>query len=218
MMMLDNVVAPGIDDLLPAIKAGKLHVLFPGCALIPHMAPVKIRRAVFADARPLAEMHIASWQAAYHNLLPSTFLATLSINRRTAGWEEWLVDDTRQVFVAEKAGHVVGYVAYGPTRDVDLDVAEAGEVYGIYVHPDAWNKGYGWRLMNYALVGLSQYGFRLATLWVLKGNERAIHFYERCGFCADGATKQEHRDPDVILHELRYRRVLPARDESAQLM
>lgn len=181
------------------------------------MTAVIIRRADFKDARPLAEMHVASWQAAYHDLLPSAFLASLSIDRRTAGWEGWLVEDSRQVFVAEEAGRVVGYVAFGPTRDADLAAAEAGEVYGIYVHPDLWNRAYGTRLMNHALAGLLNDGFSLATLWVLEGNQRAIRFYERCGFHADGATKLEHRQPDVVLHELRYRRTLAPTIENAQL-
>jgi ribosomal protein S18 acetylase RimI-like enzyme len=180
------------------------------------MTVTTIRRAHFADARPLAEMHVASWQAAYRDLLPSAYLTSLSIERRVAGWEEWLLENSRQVFVIEGDGRVVGYVAFGPTRDHDLGAAEAGEVYGIYVHPDDWHKGYGKRLMKHALAGLSHEGFSLATLWVLKGNERAMRFYERCGFYTDGAAKQEHRQPDVILHELRYRRALPDGTASAE--
>lgn len=172
------------------------------------MTPLTIRRAGLADARPLAEMHIASWQAAYQDLLPAEFLNHLSVERRTAGWEDWLLDATRQVFVAEEDGRVVGYVAYGPTRDADLDVSEAGEVYGIYLHPIVWGKGYGKRLMALALDGLCAAGFCLATLWVLVGNTRAIRFYEHLGFRADGASKQEHRPPDVVLREIRYRRPL----------
>lgn len=180
------------------------------------MTPVTIRRAFFADARALAVMHIASWQAAYRDLLPAELLANLSVERRTAGWEEWLLDATRQVFVAEEDGQVIGYVSYGPTRDADLEATTVGEVYGIYLHPAAWGKGYGKRLMTQALNGLRAAGFRLATLWVLEGNARAIRFYERLGFCADGAAKQERRPPHVVLHEIRYRRPLDAAPDQDQ--
>lgn len=33
-------------------------------------------------------------------------------------------------------------------------------------------------------------GYRRIMLWVLRGNERAIRFYERAGFTLDGEEKQ----------------------------
>ena len=42
--------------------------------------------------------------------------------------------------------------------------------------------------MNAAVGQLAGYG-RIA-LWVLEGNERAIGFYERYGFCFDGESAE----------------------------
>ena len=46
----------------------------------------------------------------------------------------------------------------------------------------------GYELMNAAINKLSDY--KKIAVWVLKGNERAIKFYERYGFRFDG-TEQE---------------------------
>jgi ribosomal protein S18 acetylase RimI-like enzyme len=47
-------------------------------------------------------------------------------------------------------------------------------------------------------------GATAATLWVLKTNQRARHFYERHGWVADGTQKNVWRG-DVRLDETRYR-------------
>ena len=54
---------------------------------------------------------------------------------------------------------------------------------------------------------LQRIRFSLVTLWVLKGNARAISFYERHGFKFDGATKTDERD-GFSLHELRMRALI----------
>ena len=50
-------------------------------------------------------------------------------------------------------------------------------------------------------------GFRAATLWVLRGNERARRFYERAGWTVDGARKDDVV-AGVPVTEVRYRRDL----------
>ncbi|MBE6658012.1 MAG: GNAT family N-acetyltransferase [Ruminococcaceae bacterium] len=61
-----------------------------------------------------------------------------------------------------------------------------GEVYAIYVLAAYHGQGIGYRLMTAAMEQLSAYD-RIA-LWVLRGNERAIRFYERVGFSFDGTV------------------------------
>jgi ribosomal protein S18 acetylase RimI-like enzyme len=52
---------------------------------------------------------------------------------------------------------------------------------------------------------MRQRGFTQVILWVLKGNDRAINFYERQGLVFDGKAKTEAVDQTLELHELRYR-------------
>ena len=54
-------------------------------------------------------------------------------------------------------------------------------------------------------------GFTQAGLWVLDGNERALHFYRRQGWAETGSTKTD-RDlcGGVPLRERRLHRVVPA--------
>ena len=82
-----------------------------------------------------------------------------------------------------------------------------GEVYAIYVAPDAWGSGVSAALMAEGLAGLAALGYTEVILWVLRGNARAIRFYTRQGFTSDGAAKIEQHG-DVTFDEVRYRRSL----------
>jgi RimJ/RimL family protein N-acetyltransferase len=72
------------------------------------------------------------------------------------------------------------------------------------VTPSVWGTGVGRELMAVAVDRLREAGFRSATLWVLRDNERARRFYERAGWSPDGAEKD-----DVVagatVTEVRYR-------------
>ncbi|MDP9315094.1 MAG: GNAT family N-acetyltransferase [Chloroflexota bacterium] len=169
---------------------------------------MSVRVAQVADAEGIATVHVASWQAAYRGLLPEQFLQNLSVERRTQGWKASLVQGFESVYVYEEGRNIVGFVSCGPTRDDDVDREHVGEVYAIYLAPSVWNKRYGAALLNVALDTLRNQGFVSVSLWVLHTNQRAIQFYERAEFQADGATKVDTRPGGVVLKEIRYRRSL----------
>jgi ribosomal protein S18 acetylase RimI-like enzyme len=64
-----------------------------------------------------------------------------------------------------------------------------GEVYAVYVDPTVWGVGIGSDLMQVAMGDLDA-ATTSVTLWVLADNDQGRHFYERCGFVADGCIKK----------------------------
>ncbi|MBQ9384981.1 MAG: GNAT family N-acetyltransferase, partial [Ruminiclostridium sp.] len=56
--------------------------------------------------------------------------------------------------------------------------------YAIYVLKEHYGRGAGYALMKTALSLMPEK--KRFAVWVLKGNERAIRFYKKCGFIADG--------------------------------
>ena len=121
---------------------------------------MRIRQAVPADARAIAEVHVSSWRWAYRGLIPGDFLEKLSVDDRETTWRERLADPTPRwgCLVAEDpAARVVGFAAYG--RDLFAGATDA----------------------------LRGFGFGGAFLWVLAANDRARRFYEKAGWARDGA-------------------------------
>lgn len=162
-----------------------------------------IRAATVADAPGIAEVHVVSWQAAYRGLLPQSLLDGLSVERRTAQWQETVPRANWNVHVAARPdGHVGGFVATGPSRDDDAD-ATVGELITIYLRQELWSVGIGSRLHAVGIAGMATC-FEQATLWVLETNARSRGFYERHGWQPDGTVKRDTIGETEVV-EVRYR-------------
>jgi ribosomal protein S18 acetylase RimI-like enzyme len=162
---------------------------------------VEVRLATARDAKGIAGIQERGWQTAYRHVFPAADLDRGGfvhvsrwrerLRRPPAGWA---------TFVAVRERAVVGFVSIGPSRDI----ADAGEVYAIYVEPSAWSTGAGRALLARAEQQLGK-SYDDATLWVLEDNPRARRFYELAGWEIDGERKAEERW-GVRAPEVRYRK------------
>ena len=165
----------------------------------------RIDPATPEDCRAIAQVHVLSWQHAYPDLLPAAVLDALSVERREAVWRASLATGEPQVLVARVDAGVCGFVAFGRSRDADM-APDCGEVWALYLAPDAWSKGIGRALWLAAWAQLREQGCTSASLWVIDGNRRAIAFYEAAGFVAEPASAKRFEIGGTMLDELRYRR------------
>lgn len=125
-------------------------------------------------------VRVATWKVAYRGLLPDELLDRLKVTEvGVAKWNDMLVKGEVATVVAVDDKAVVGFASCGRCRDADLP--DARELWAVYVLPAYWATGTGARLL--AAAG------DIDVVWVLQGNERAIAFYERQGFRADGTAK-----------------------------
>ena len=147
-----------------------------------------IRQAIVDDAEGIAQVHVRSWQGAYVGVVPDDYLQSLSVEARAERWREGLSRSTEGVYVSEENGRIIGFIAFGLSRDEDAD--GAGEIFAVYVHPDAWGKGNGRQLMQIAETKLWQQEVPRITLWVLEGNESTRRFYEKGDYSFDGTKNQ----------------------------
>jgi GNAT superfamily N-acetyltransferase len=152
-------------------------------------AVATIRAATPEDARPVAEVHVASWRHTYRGVLPDEYLDRLSVDDREAMWLGAFADPDPKsgALVAEANGRVVGFASFGPSRDEDAP-GGTGEVPAIYVEPAALGAGVGRGLFEAVTLILRDAGFARATLWVLEANASARRFYEMAGWTWDGAV------------------------------
>lgn len=143
--------------------------------------PVAVRPAEPADCREIADVHVETWRAAYQHALPPEVLEELSVDEREAWWRTRIERESAVVWVAETRGRVVGFASVGPSWTEE----GAGELYAIYVLPDAWGSGAARELMAAARAWFATEGYATAMLWVLADNPRARRFYEREGWRAE---------------------------------
>jgi GNAT superfamily N-acetyltransferase len=160
---------------------------------------VPVRRAHAGDAAALGEIHVRTWQTAYEHVFGAERLAAMRPERRTEQWRRWLADDVDAWVFEDEAGSVVGFVWIGDSREAP----DEGELFAIYVLPDAWGSAAGRELMAVGRNALRA-AFPTSILWVLEDNPRARRFYEREGWELDGGRKEDEL-LGVTVAEVRYR-------------
>ncbi len=172
------------------------------------MPSYSIRPAARGDAATVAELHVATWKAAYKDLLPAEFLAGLTPAMRLGLWRDAIEYGEPQVLLAvDGAGKPVGFVGFDRSRDPKTKPT-TGEIWALYVLPDHWGQGAGLALWDAAREGLADEGCTDVTLWVMLRNERALRFYELAGFKRELNTARTTPIGTARVEEIRLKRKL----------
>lgn len=145
-----------------------------------------LRLATEADARGIAVVQVATWQATYRGIVPDAYLDALDPAERAHGWKTALAASRDQadrgVVVAVDGTAIVGFLAFGPAREreaLGLDT-ETGEFQALYVLPGYQGRGLGRRLVAAAAERLTCAGYASGLVFVLRDNP-SRGFYERLG-------------------------------------
>lgn len=149
------------------------------------MEQTTVRQARVSDVSAIARVHIDTWRAAYHGLVPDDYLARLSYEESEGIWGGLISEMGREdparrsLHVAEGPRGVVGFAMGGPRRQGDP--AYAGELQGVYVLPDHQRQGLGLALTRATVERLLDAGMRSMLVWVLADNHPSRRFYEALG-------------------------------------
>ena len=149
---------------------------------------MKVRAAVPEDAPALGAIHVATWRTAYRGLVPDERLDGLDPKRSAEMFERLIEEGDPKTFVAARDDAPLAFLTVGACRDEDLE-GKAGEIWGIYVTPEAWRQGIGRMLCLHGESILTEKGFASSALWVFADNDDARRFYEAMGYHVDGASK-----------------------------
>lgn len=175
------------------------------------MCTVTIRRAGLEDAATLGKLHSLGWRAAYQGIMPDAFLAGFTPEKRAAFFTRILPATANEHYLLFRDDIPIGMLAIGPSDDPCPNEPPWGEVHALYLLPEAWGQGIGRKAMDFALRRLHALGYGDTTLTVLSDNHRALRFYRRYGFLADGA-EEPFEVGGISLMERRYRLPKAMRD------
>ena len=167
------------------------------------MNEFRFRQAKVSDAEGIAKVHVRTWQSTYTGMIPDSFLQNLNMEHKAKNWIGNLESSTlrSRTIVAEIDGEIVGFIAVGPSREIED--ANQGEVYAIYVNSKDQNQGLGSKLMHQGLSFLKDEKFVGTILWVLDKNSRTREWYESLGWKSREKSKIDKR-VDFELVEIQY--------------
>jgi GntR family transcriptional regulator len=155
------------------------------------------------DAAALARVFVAAWRGGYRGIVPDSVIDALDVEE-VAEWLRVQLASSRQVAIAAVAeeGAIVGFIRVGD----DPDDARRGQVFSLYVTPEAGGNGIGRELLKRGLDALASRGQHEVTLWVFADNGPARHLYASRGFAPDGTHRVEAQ---FMTEEIRMSRVDP---------
>lgn len=144
------------------------------------MGEVIIRDATRNDIEGIHRVARASWHAAHDEIIGSDEVDDFVDDYYDAGMLEKVIGTPEALFfvAVDDASTVVGFVVGVPTQDVETTYS----LRSIYVHPDRWGAGIGYRLLSRLETAVQARGGDRIELFVMTDNDVAIDFYESTGF------------------------------------
>jgi N-acetylglutamate synthase-like GNAT family acetyltransferase len=161
-----------------------------------------IRKAVLADAEPIARLHVASWRAAYGDFMPPKQMAWISEVRETRRANDLIRNPETPYLVAEDDDAIVGFLVYGPPGD-DCDPRSTRQIYTFFVDPQRYRRGIGTQLLTAMEAEIS---VPEITVWVMTQGVHGPRFFARSGFEREHQTEKMFRLIDTDFPIVRYRK------------
>lgn len=142
-----------------------------------------------SDVEELAVAHARIWRETYVGLIDPGVLERLGPDSFLHNWTERArrlqqgetLPNGEQILIARFRGAPVAFLSAGNARDSEAPIDH--QLWALNVLPEHQGTGLAEHMMSLAL------GDRDAYLWVADGNDRAIAFYRRQGFTADGVQQ-----------------------------
>ncbi|ROS30629.1 GNAT family N-acetyltransferase [Cellulomonas sp. PhB150] len=157
-----------------------------------------LRRASVGDCEAIGRFQTRCWEQTYRGIVADAYLDAYldatTWQTRSARWRDRIVSGVRDVWVAHRAGELVGIVSAAVTCSERADLP-ARELASIYLDEAEHGTGLAARLLDAAI------GAEPAHLWVFSSNSRAQRFYAKHGFVA---TTESQVDPGTGVDEVRW--------------
>ena len=162
------------------------------------MAEATVRPAEPSDAAEIARIQLATWRAAYTDLLPADILAALDADEAAATWRHTIEQGPARVFVAFESQWCVGFCAAGQAPQDDSadangvpvpDAERVALVSTLLVEPRWGRRGHGGRLVAAAGGAMLAAGLARGIAWVAEADKASLSFWDRAGWVIDGTVR-----------------------------
>ena len=145
---------------------------------------IKLVPVTEENAADSGRIIFASWGETYRGLMPDEILDGRSLDRCIQMAHTNM--QNRQLCYVD--GEAAGTIVIGPQARAFCTCRDSGEIVALYVLKKYQLMGIGKALMQW---GIGNLGKDIATLFVLKGNDNAIDFYQILGFQFTGKELQD---------------------------
>lgn len=142
---------------------------------------IEIRWSSCEDADSLATLHRDAWRNAYAGIIPGIPLERMLAARGPSWWRRMHGLGMRALVLdlGPEGPGVAGYATLGRLRPAGA--VPMGEIYELYLRPEAQGIGLGRQLFAAARGELDRHGLTRLHVWALAENATACRFYGAMG-------------------------------------
>ena len=133
---------------------------------------ILIEKVDKSNIKEAAKIHSISWQKSHSDICAADFIQIHTPERQ----EQYITNKIR-------AGSEF-YILIVDEKPVGIVSIKENIIEDLYVLPDEQNKGYGSKLLSFAMKKCDEQ----AVLWILKTNTKAENLYKKFGFRRTGKT------------------------------
>lgn len=145
---------------------------------------IDIRKADKDDISDISDVVNATWRNAYCDLISKRDMERFTDKTRREEHFAFLLGAGNNVFALYCDGKCCAVCT--AVRSSEKGLFDCVEILQLYVLPEYQGRRFGKKLLSHTLCAMRKAGYKRAVLWVMEGNEKAIGFYKKFGFKADG--------------------------------
>ncbi len=163
---------------------------------------ISVRRASIDDLEALTAAYIAAWRSGFGQMFPAAVFMQDDFDRqRQAECRATLLDDKVDVHVADRDGHVVGFLGVVESHGVS-------EIVELWVHPHSWGSGAAQAMLAAIEDQHRNVGRTYLTAWLPEDSPRARRFFEKASWRPSGEIGKLEIYPNEPNRTFEYTRTL----------
>ncbi|MDE6284635.1 MAG: GNAT family N-acetyltransferase [Bacilli bacterium] len=160
------------------------------------------------DASVYAHLINQSWKDTYGEYISIEHIDNeFNIEKIVNTFEKHINDTTFETYMIQYNGQIVGLVEFGSPDVEDVykeDLESFGQLRRLYINKSYQDLGIGKETERFVSRSLIKKGYKYSFLWVKKQNNKAIHFYEKCGYVKSEYTCENPSDgaPSFVMEKV----------------
>ncbi|BCL69279.1 GNAT family N-acetyltransferase [Vibrio nigripulchritudo] len=154
-----------------------------------------IRKALIADVKDIADIHVSSWKVAFEGQMPQGYIDEFTTSSREAEWFDIIEKQQEIVYVAQEDSKIMGFLSFY----ISAESTQTIELSKLYLCPKVYQRGIGQKLMTHLEKMARGMNIKQLSLYVLDCNQNAINFYKKHGFEFDSGSETTWHEGEKIV-------------------
>ena len=138
---------------------------------------MEIRLLVEKEIDEMTELYVKSWRATYKGIIPDKLLDTITLDRFSKIWKEYITKENNGIFGAFENDIFLGFGAFTP----DEEMADTLYLDSLHIKDEYKGKEVGTKIINHLKKYAREKEYKGVSVSIISGNDRVRKLYTKLG-------------------------------------